>query len=47
MFLSNLNVAVETLGYQYAPIAYGIALSDWKSERELLDFLNTITNRQV
>jgi hypothetical protein len=47
MFLSNLNIAVETLGYQYAPIAYGIAMSDWKSERELLEFLNIVTTRQA
>ena len=42
-FLSNFNISVNRLGYQHAPIAYGLAMSDWESEDDLVNFLYSMT----
>lgn len=44
-FYSNFNIAVNRLGYENAPIAFGLAMSDWESENDLVDFLSAITKR--
>jgi hypothetical protein len=46
-FLDNLDAAALRLGYQYLPLAWGLASVNWPSTQERDDFLDLLTRQQV
>ena len=46
-FLDNLNTAALRLGYQYLPLAWGLASVNWPSVEKRDDFLDLLTRQQV
>lgn len=42
-FLDNLTVATMKLGYDYIPVAWGLAKVPWKSTSDRDAFLNALT----
>jgi hypothetical protein len=46
-FLDNLDAAALRLGYQYLPIAWGLASVNWPSPKQRDDFLDLLTRQQV
>jgi len=46
-FFDNFNTFVNHLGYDKAPVAFGLAMADWTDTDERDKFLFEITGRKV
>lgn len=46
-FVDNLNSAALRLGYQYLPLAWGLASVNWPSTKDRDDFLDLLTRQQI
>jgi hypothetical protein len=46
-FVDNFNQAATVLGYQYLPLAWGLASVNWESTKDRDDFLYSLVRPEI
>lgn len=46
-FLDNFNEAATRLGYQYLPLAWGLASVNWESTKDRNEFLDSLIRPEI